>query len=129
MFGKRIYWIVTAMLLVGLLLGACQPAAEPAGEEAVAPEEAAPEEVVIGVYEPMTGAFAAGGEFTMQGVNLAYKLYPEVLGVPVKLVAVDNRSDKAEAATAMSRLIEQEGAIAVVGTYGSSPERLPSSRT
>jgi len=75
---------------------------------------------VIGVYEPLTGAFAAGGEFTMQGVNLAYKQKPKVLGVPIKLVVVDNRSDKAEAATAMARLINQEGAIAVVGSYGSS---------
>jgi len=68
----------------------------------------------------MTGAFAAGGEFTMQGVNLAYKQNPEVLGTPIRMVLVDNRSDKTEAATAMSRLIEQEGAIAVIGSYGSS---------
>jgi branched-chain amino acid transport system substrate-binding protein len=124
MSGKKLYWLITALLILGLVLAGCQPAEAPPGEEAApeeaAPEEGAPAEVVIGVYEPMTGAFAAGGEFTMQGVNLAYKLYPEVMGVPIKMVAVDNRSDKAEAATAMSRLIEQEGAIAVVGTYGSS---------
>lgn len=120
MSRTKIYWFLTILLLAGLILGACQ-AAEPApGEEPEAPAGEMPDEAVIGVYEPMTGAFAAGGEFTMQGVNLAYKLHPEVLGVPIKLVAVDNRSDKAEAATAMSRLIEQEGAIAVVGTYGSS---------
>lgn len=40
--------------------------------------------------------------------------------MPVRLVLVDNRSDKAEAATAMQRLIEQERAIAVIGSYGSS---------
>lgn len=130
MSGKKIYWIVVGLLLLGLALGACAqatpaPEEEAAPEEAApekeaAPEEAAPDEAVIGVYEPMTGAFAAGGEFTMQGVNLAHKLHPEVMGVPLKLVAVDNRSDKAEAATAMSRLIEQEGAVAVVGSYGSS---------
>jgi branched-chain amino acid transport system substrate-binding protein len=92
----------------------------PAAEEEEAPAAEMPDEVVIGVYEPMTGAMAAGGELTMQGVELAHKQVPEVLGVPIRLVLVDNRSDKAEAATAMQRLIEQEGAIAVVGSYGSS---------
>ncbi len=100
--------------------------AAPAEEEAApAEEEATPEtemveQITIGVYEPMTGSQAAGGELTMMGVNLAYKQVPEVLGVPIRLVLVDNRSDKAEAATAVQRLIEQEGAIAIIGSYGSS---------
>jgi len=88
-----------------------------------APQETATtelDEVVIGVYEPMTGAQAAGGVQTMQGVDLAYEQKNEVLGVPIRMVLVDNRSDKAESATAMTRLIEQEKAIAVVGSYGSS---------
>jgi len=68
----------------------------------------------------MTGAQAAGGVQTMQGVDLAYAQKDEVLGVPIRMVLVDNRGDKAESATAMTRLIEQEKAIAVVGSYGSS---------
>ena len=105
-------------LVVTILMTSCQPAqpAQPAAGE----EPAAPEEIVIGVYEPMTGAQAAGGELTMQGVNLAHEQHKEVLGTPIRLVLVDNRSDKAESATAMTRLIEQEGAIAVIGSYGSS---------
>ncbi len=78
------------------------------------------DEIVIGVYEPMTGAQAAGGELTMQGVYLAHETKPEVLGLPIRLVLVDNRSDKAESATAVQRLIDQEGAIAIIGSYGSS---------
>mgnify|MGYP005857117289 CR=1 FL=1 len=127
MFHKRLFGLLMVLTIMALQASACQPAA-PAAEEAAAPaegEEAAaegemPDEVVIGVYEPMTGALAAGGELTMQGVELAHKEVPEVLGVPVRLVLVDNRSDKAEAATAMQRQIEQEGAVAVVGSYGSS---------
>jgi branched-chain amino acid transport system substrate-binding protein len=137
MSHKRIFWLLVVLSILALTLGACAPAAEepaapvveepapaaeePAEEEPAAPAESeTPSEVVIGVYEPMTGAQAAGGELTMQGVDLAYKQVPEVLGVPIKLVLVDNRSDKAESATAMTRLIEQEGAIAVIGSYGSS---------
>jgi branched-chain amino acid transport system substrate-binding protein len=120
MFRKTLFGLLVAVSLMAVLAAACQPAGTPAAGEEATPEAGAPEEVVIGVYEPMTGAFAAGGEFTMQGVNLAYKQNPEVLGTPIRMVLVDNRSDKTEAATAMSRLIEQEGAIAVIGSYGSS---------
>ncbi len=116
----RALLIVFSILI--LLLAACQTAAPAPAEpqQAGEPEPEKPSEIVIGVYEPMTGAQAAGGELTMQGVNLAHKQVPEVLGAKIRLVLVDNRSDKAESATAMQRLIEQEGAIAVIGSYGSS---------
>jgi len=103
-----------ALIIISAVLLGCAPAAEETGEI----EEI--EEVVIGVYEPMTGAQAAGGVQTMQGVDLAYAQKDEVLGVPIRMVLVDNRGDKAESATAMTRLIEQENAVAVVGSYGSS---------
>jgi branched-chain amino acid transport system substrate-binding protein len=76
--------------------------------------------IKIGVYEPMTGAFAAGGQMTYEGVELANEFKAEVLGKPVEIVLVDNKSDKTEAATAMSRLIEAEKVVGVVGSYGSS---------
>jgi branched-chain amino acid transport system substrate-binding protein len=123
MFFKRSLFILVIMLIGALFLLGCQPVQIVTTESGGAGQPAAvekPAEVVIGVYEPMTGAQAAGGELTMQGVNLAYKQVPEILGVPIKMVLVDNRSDKAEAATAMQRLIEQEKAIAVIGSYGSS---------
>jgi branched-chain amino acid transport system substrate-binding protein len=123
MFFRRSLFVLVGMLIGMLFLLGCQPVQIVTTEGGGAAQPAAvekPAEAVIGVYEPMTGAQAAGGELTMQGVNLAYKQVPEVLGVPIKMVLVDNRSDKAEAATAMQRLIEQEKAIAVIGSYGSS---------
>jgi len=123
MRSRKFSLFISLLLLLALVLGACAQAAEP-DEAAPAEGETAAdtelEEIVIGVYEPMTGAQAAGGELTMQGVYLAHEQIPAVLGVPIRLVLVDNRSDKAESATAMTRLIDQEGAIAVIGSYGSS---------
>ncbi|KPL24257.1 MAG: branched-chain amino acid ABC transporter substrate-binding protein [Anaerolineae bacterium SM23_84] len=84
------------------------------------PPEPLPDVIKIGVYEPMTGAFAAGGEMTYEGVELAHEYKSEVLGKPVEIVLVDNKSDKTEAATAMSRLIEAEKVVGVIGSYGSS---------
>jgi len=76
--------------------------------------------IKIGVYEPMTGAMAAGGEQTWEGIQLAHELRGEVLGRPIELVLVDNKSEKVEAANAMARLIDREKVVAVVGSYGSS---------
>ena len=45
---------------------------------------------------------------------------PTVLGRPVELVVVDNKSDKVEAANAVKRLVERDKVVAFIGTYGSS---------
>ncbi|MGL6172984.1 MAG: ABC transporter substrate-binding protein [Cellulosilyticaceae bacterium] len=76
--------------------------------------------IKIGIFEPLTGANAAGGELELEGAQLANKLYPEVLGKKVELVVVDNKSDKAEATTAVARLIEKEKVSAIIGSWGSS---------
>ncbi len=110
--------LFSIILLIALMLSACAPAATPAVNSGDVPETG--DTIVIGVYEPMTGSQAAGGQQTMQGVNLAYEQKGTVLGRPIKMVLVDNRSDKAESATAMTRLIEYEKAVAIVGSYGSS---------
>lgn len=87
MSRNNVFRILLALSALMLVLAACQ-AAPPANtdggaeEPAEAPEAGQPDEIVIGVYEPMTGAMAAGGELTMQGVNLAHKQVSEVLGCP-----------------------------------------------
>ena len=78
------------------------------------------EVIKIGVFEPMTGASAAGGEMTTEGIKLANETKGEVLGKKVELVIVDNKSDKVEAANAVSRLIEKDNVVAIVGSYSSS---------
>lgn len=76
--------------------------------------------IKIGVFEPITGANGAGGAMEVQGMQLANKLYPEVLGKKVELVIVDNKSDKVEAANAVTRLIEKDKVTAIIGSWGSS---------
>ncbi|MGL4986491.1 MAG: ABC transporter substrate-binding protein [Treponemataceae bacterium] len=75
--------------------------------------------IKIGVFEPLTGANAGGGMLELEGIKLAHKLYPEVLGKKVELVIVDNKSDKAEATTAVARLIEKDKVSAILGSWGS----------
>ena len=80
----------------------------------------AAEPVKIGVYLPLTGQNAFGGQLELDGIRLAQKANPKVLGRDVELVVVDNKSDKVEAANAVKRLVERDKVSAYIGTYGSS---------
>src|SRR6266702_8639931 len=98
--------------LVALLALACQSSNK------------APTTVKIGVFEPMTGANAAGGAMEVEGVKLANSMYPTVKvgdkDYKIELVVVDNKSDKVEAANAAQRLVDQDKVHVVLGSWGSS---------
>jgi branched-chain amino acid transport system substrate-binding protein len=76
--------------------------------------------IKIGVFEPMTGANAAGGAMEVEGAKLANELFPEVLGKKITLVVADNKSDKVEAANAATMLVQKEKVTAIIGSWGSS---------
>ena len=107
-FGK------TLALFAALVLGF--------GAQATLAADAASDKdpIKIGVYLPLTGQNAFGGQLELEGVKLAHQEMPTVLGRPVELVVVDNKSDKVEAANAVKRLIERDKVVAFIGTYGSS---------
>jgi branched-chain amino acid transport system substrate-binding protein len=73
------------------------------------------QEINLGCYIPMTGSAAAMGQVAWKGIETAHRLKPEVLGKKVKLVLVDTKSDKIEAANAVSRLIEKDKVVAIIG--------------
>ena len=77
-------------------------------------------QITIGCYLPMTGPAAAMGQMVWEGVQIAHKLKPKVLNQEVELVLVDTRSDKMEAANAVSRLIEKDKVAAIIGEVISS---------
>ncbi|MFZ0614666.1 MAG: ABC transporter substrate-binding protein [Desulfobacterales bacterium] len=81
---------------------------------------AADDTVRIGVFLPLTGANAYGGQLELEGLQMAHQEFPTVLGKKVELFIVDNKSDKVESANAVKRLISKEKAHAIIGTYGSS---------
>lgn len=107
---KKIISLTVASILMILALVGCGKKEAPADSNVIK----------IGVFEPVTGANAGGAKWEIEGIKLANKLYPEVLGKKVELVIVDNKSDKVEAANAASRLVDKENVNAVIGSYGSS---------
>jgi branched-chain amino acid transport system substrate-binding protein len=76
----------------------------------------AEETIKIGAYLPMTGAVAGYGQQEWAGIQIANEMQPTVLGKKIELVpVVDTKSDKIEAANAMSRLIEKDKVVGVLG--------------
>lgn len=75
----------------------------------------AQETIKIGAYLPMTGAVAAYGQMEWDGIQIANEIKPTVLGKKIELVLVDTKSDKIEAANAVSRLVEKEKVVGILG--------------
>ncbi|NLJ58678.1 MAG: ABC transporter substrate-binding protein [Tissierellia bacterium] len=81
----------------------------------------ADEDVIkIGVFEPLTGMNGGGGLQELGGIEYANKIYPEVLGKKIELFVHDNKSDQGEATTVVTRLVEQDKVVAIIGSYGSA---------
>ena len=80
--------------------------------------------VRIGVYQPLTGANAAGGALELAGVVLANEMFPTVniagRSHRVELFIEDNRSDRVEAPLVVERLISHHRVHMILGTWGSS---------
>lgn len=108
---KKLALLVTVALIFAVMVTGCKKKAPELSEVSV---------IKIGVFEPMTGANASGGELEVEGIKLANELFPEVLGKKIELVIADNKSDKVEAANAAERLVNKEQVSAIIGSWGSS---------
>lgn len=130
---KVLSLLLVLTLFLGILAG-CGPA-----EEAKTPQEEAPveevkeakeetpkdtgdKEIRIGVFQPVTGENGGGGFQEVLGARFAHSLKPEIKingeTYKIKLVEVDNKSDKTEAVVAAQNLVSNKVSI-VLGSYGS----------
>ena len=110
---KRKLALLLSLLMVTASISACSSNEGGAGGS----EES--DVIKIGVFEPLTGENGGGGLQELDGIKYANKMFPEVLGKKIELVVVDNKSDKGEATTAVTRLIEKDKVVAIIGSYGS----------
>ena len=78
-------------------------------------------DVKIGVVLPLTGPIAAFGQTSKGGLDIAYAQNHKLKnGDNVKLIVLDDRGDKVEAATATKRLIDKNHVTAILGEVASS---------
>jgi len=83
--------------------------------------EAAPKELVIGLQAPISGAYAAEGQWARQSAEMAASLINAkggVLGMQIKIELADDAGNPKDSALAAQKLISK-GVKLVVGSYGS----------
>jgi branched-chain amino acid transport system substrate-binding protein len=108
---KKLILLITALLIFAVMVTGCKKKAPELSEVTV---------IKVGVFEPLTGANASGGELEVRGMKLANEMFPDVLGKKIELIIVDNKSDKVEAANAAERLVNKDQVAAIIGSWGSS---------
>jgi len=113
---------LSAGLLLALGAACKKPEAAPSPAGSGSPEAPSPG-LVIGHYASLTGNTAHFGQDTDKAVRLAVDEVNAgggVLGKPVRVTTLDDRGDSAEAANAVTRLLDVEHVNALIGEVASS---------
>lgn len=79
--------------------------------------------IKIGVNQPLTGPFAASGNYIVDGAKIAVEEINAsggILGKQVELVVEDNKSNPTEAAAVAEKLITRDKVPVMMGAWGSS---------
>ena len=104
------YWMGGAVCLAALLSMSCG-------------KRGSGDEIVVGEYGSLTGTTATFGQSTDNGIKLAFdeiNAAGGVLGKKLRVIVEDDRSQPEEAATAVTKLINQNHVVAVLGEVSSS---------
>jgi branched-chain amino acid transport system substrate-binding protein len=83
----------------------------------------AQETIKIGVTQPLTGAFAASGNYVTQGARIAEEEINKaggVLGKKIELVVEDNKSNPTEAVATAEKLIVRDKVPVLMGAWSST---------
>ena len=83
----------------------------------------AQETIKIGVTQPLTGAFAASGNYVAQGAKIAEDEINKnggVLGKKIQLIVEDNKSNPTEAVSTVEKLIQKDKVPILVGAWSST---------
>src|SRR5947207_4767480 len=79
--------------------------------------------IKIGVTQPLTGAFAASGNYVTQGAKMAEEAINAsggVLGRKIQLVIEDNKSNPTEAVATAEKLISNDNVPVMMGAWSST---------
>jgi len=113
--------LMTLAIVFVLLAGACTPAAPEAPAAPTA--KALPDEIVVGVVQPLTGSFAVFGKEGQIGAELAIKHINEaggiksMGGIKLKLVVEDAGGTADSAKLATESMISKNHPVAILGEY------------
>ncbi len=131
---KKVYRVLCVLIAASMLLTACErqttptSTTKPTTGTATAPSTGAATaasagEILIGHFTSLTGSEATWGVSTDDGVRMAVaeaNAHGAVNGRPIKVITYDDRGTQQEANTAVTRLINQDHVVAVIGEVASS---------
>lgn len=107
------HYRVAALATMVIVLAACKGGADGAGDN----------EILVGEFGSLTGGTATFGQSQHNGVTMAVEEINAaggVLGKKIKVLVEDDQSKPEEAATAVTKLINQDRVVAVIGEVASS---------
>jgi branched-chain amino acid transport system substrate-binding protein len=93
------------------------------GATLVAATASAQDTIKIGVTQPLTGAFAASGNYVAQGAKIAEEEINKaggVLGKKIQLIVEDNKSNPTEAVATAEKLIVRDRVPVMMGAWSST---------
>jgi branched-chain amino acid transport system substrate-binding protein len=93
------------------------------GVAVLAGQASAQDTIKIGVTQPLTGAFAASGNYVAQGAKIAEDEINKaggVLGKKIQLIIEDNKSNPTEAVATIEKLVVKDKVPAVMGAWSST---------
>jgi len=89
----------------------------------LAASAAAQDTIKIGLTQPLTGAFAASGNYVADGARIAAEAINKsggVLGKQIELIVEDNKSNPTEAVATAEKLIVKDKVGVMMGAWGST---------
>jgi branched-chain amino acid transport system substrate-binding protein len=93
------------------------------GATLLAATASAQDTIKIGVTQPLTGAFAASGNYVAQGAKIAEEQINKaggVLGKQIQLIVEDNKSNPTEAVGTAEKLIVRDKVPVMMGAWSST---------
>jgi len=115
--------VLSLIALSAVAFASCKRSGAGGGGTAASSGASLSSEIVVGHYASLTGSTAHFGQDTDKALRLLVQEVNKAGGVngrQIKVVTLDTRGDSAEAANAVSRLIDVEKVEAVIGEVSSS---------
>jgi branched-chain amino acid transport system substrate-binding protein len=108
---------------IGMMFRTLKTALVVLGATLLAATASAQDTIKIGVTQPLTGAFAASGNYVAQGAKIAEEEINKaggVLGKKIQLIIEDNKSNPTEAVSTAEKLIVREKVPVMLGAWSST---------
>jgi len=120
---KIVKYCFVAFVVLSVILSACAPAATPTAAPQEPETAKLPEEIVIGIVEPLTGGYAVFGTNAQFAAELAVKHVNEMGGIKsmgglkLKAIVQDTGDSVDSAKLAMESIISKNHPVAIIGSY------------